>query len=301
MSEIQMTLERDLTHPVTEAKFPRGYALVNVTENCRHLWETFMDECFGGYQAGSFRYVYVNNNFYEENRVFVLLNEKNKPIGTGNSWQTPDHEGYISWIGVSQAYRGKAIGVNLTNYCLHDIKKRGLKTAIITTEKENLPALKTYLKCGFVPLPRSEEDIRHWEEIYDLLNISSPLYVKTIRPETDTPHPPRPWPYQLAREQAANANGDLFVHGLWNRFNMYEVDPAEYGKLQNLVSDDKVALEWFQERKRGENGAVYVDSDINPQAVLLTHDQETYRFGASEDGCFEDGIVLFTRERASSI
>ena len=39
MDDRLMTLERDLALPVAEARFPRGYALVNVTEYCRRLWE----------------------------------------------------------------------------------------------------------------------------------------------------------------------------------------------------------------------------------------------------------------------
>lgn len=293
MPDILMTLERDLTLHVAEAVFPKEYALIHITENCRHLWERFMDECFGGYQAGSFRYVYVNNHFYEENRVFILLNERNEPVGTGNSWQTPENDGYISWIGVAPAYRGRSLGSHLTNHCLRDMKRRGLTTAMIHTEKDNYPALRTYLKCGFVPLPRCEEDVAHWAEISERLQMPALARARTIRPDGHIPHPPRPWPYQLAREKAASGNGDLFVHGIWNRFNMYEVDQAEYVKLQKLISGDEVALKWLNERKEDKNGKVYIDSDINPQAVLLTNGKETYRFGTSKDGCFEDGLVLF--------
>jgi GNAT superfamily N-acetyltransferase len=293
LAEILITLERDLTLPIAEPVFPKQYALVNVTENCRRLWERFMDECFGGYQAGSFRYVYVNNNFYEEDRVYVLLNERNEPIGTGNSWQTPGNDGYISWVGVAPAYRGRSLGAHLTNYCLRDMKRRGLTTAMINTEKDNFPALGTYLKCGFVPSPRSEEDVAHWAEIRKRLPMPALACGQTIRPDLDIPHPPRPWPYQLAREKAARANGDLFVHGLWNRFNMYEADKTEYAKLQKLVSDDPVARRWLDRLRDDADGRIYIDCDVNPQAALFTNGEESHRVGVSKDGCFEDGLILF--------
>ncbi len=299
MDDVEMTLVRDLSQPVAEVNFPKSYALINVTENCRHLWEQFMDACFGGYQPGSFRWVYVGNYYYEEDRVFVLLNENNQPIATGNSWQNLQRDGcigYISWIGVLEAYRGKQLGYHMTNYCLHDIKRRGFQKAIITTEKNNHPALKTYMKCGFVPHITSEEDIQHWADVYSDFGISTPIYDKTIHPDEDIPHPSRPWPYQLARERAAIENGDLFLHGRWNRFNMYHVDKAEWNKLKQspLMCD---CSKWLDENANIEDGNIYVDSDINPRAALMvTSEKEIFPLGISKEGCFEDGVILFLRE-----
>lgn len=291
-----MTLVRDLLEPVPEPIFPKEFALINVTERCPHLWEQFMDECFGAYQPGSFRWVFVGNYNYAEDRVFILLNEQNQPIGTGSSWPWWEAQayGYINFIGVSKGYRRLQLGYTLTNYCLYDMKRCGYKAAVIHTDKDNHPALKTYLKCGFVPLPRSEEDIQHWAEACDAMQISLPDYDKTIRTEKHTEHPPRPWPYQLAREKAASANGDLFIHGSWNQFNMYEIDKVEYVKLKTLISDDEAAQGWLHTLQSDENGKVFVDSDVNPRAALFVDPENvSYQFGESWDGCFEDGIVLF--------
>ena len=37
MDEIELVLQRDLSLPIAEVIFPKEYALINITENCRHL------------------------------------------------------------------------------------------------------------------------------------------------------------------------------------------------------------------------------------------------------------------------
>jgi len=297
MADILLAMEKDLTLPVPEAVFPKRYIMINATENCRRLWEEIMDICFGEYQAGSFRYVCVNNAFYDDDRHYILLNEKNEPVGSSNSCQHTDDEGYVGNICVAPTYRGKGMALQLLYYGLREMKKRGLRTTFLCVGSDNYPAIKTCLKGGFVPLPRSAEDASYWNKIFDYFKLPVPGFDKTIRPKDD-PHPPRPWPYQLSREKAAVANGDLFVHGQWNRFNMYEVDRNEYNKVEKLIltTDDEVHNR-LNEMKTYDNGKIFIDSDVNPQAVLFINGQNNrYQYGNSKDGCFEDGLNLFIKE-----
>lgn len=296
MSKILLSMQKDLTQPIPEPIFQKEYIMVNATENCRRLWEEIMDVCFGGYQPGSFRYVCVNNAYYDDDRNYILLNEKNELIGSSNSWQHSQDEGYVANICVTPPYRGKGLAVSLVNYGLREMKKRGLKWTFIGVESDNYPAIKTYLNCGFTPMPKKDEDIEHWVDVFRAMRLPIPDYDKTIKPK-DEPHPPRPWPYQLAREKAARANGDLFIHGEWNRFNMYVADKTEVDKLRTLTVTDKNARGLLSKVIADDKGRIYADSDINPRVLLFVGgDGESYQFGTSKDGCFEDGQVLFFEE-----
>jgi GNAT superfamily N-acetyltransferase len=297
MYKIYLSMQKDLTQPIPEPIFRKEYIMVNATENCRRLWEEVMDVCFGGYQPGSFRYVCVNNAYYGDDRNYILLNENNELIGSSNSWQHSQYEGYVANICVMPSYRGKGLAAVLVNYGLREMQKRGMKWTFIGVGIDNYPAIKTYLNCGFIPMPKKAEEIGHWADVFRAMNLPIPDYDKTIKPK-DEPHPPRPWPYQLAREKAARVNGDLFIHGEWNRFNMYVTDKTEVDKLRTLTSLGENAQRWLREVIADEKGRIYADCDVNPRALLFVRgDGECCQFGTSKDGCFEEGQVLFFEER----
>lgn len=125
-----------------------------------------------------------------------------------------------------------------------------------------------------------------------------PNYDNTVRPKNELPHPSRPWSYQIIREEAAKANGDLFIHGAWYRFNMYEVDKAEYSKLEKLISTDEIAQKWLDEIKESESGRIYIDCDVNPRAVIIVKDNnECYKLGEGKDCQFEEGLKWFYEQQ----
>ena len=62
---------RDMDIPVPQFTIPDGYSVIAVNEENGHLWDEVMDSSWGNHPPGSFLYVMVSNNGYEDNRVFV--------------------------------------------------------------------------------------------------------------------------------------------------------------------------------------------------------------------------------------
>ncbi len=64
----------------------------------------------------------------------------------------PDAPGYVHWVGADPDHRGKLLGLRVTEQVLHRFREWGLDSAILETDDFRLPAIKTYLKLGFVPV-----------------------------------------------------------------------------------------------------------------------------------------------------
>ncbi len=58
-------------------------------------------------------------------------------------------DGHIPLVGVSKAHQGKGISRKLVKYALHVLQKRGVASGKIETQIMNIPALRSYLSCGF--------------------------------------------------------------------------------------------------------------------------------------------------------
>ncbi|MGE4284299.1 MAG: GNAT family N-acetyltransferase [Clostridia bacterium] len=58
--------------------------------------------------------------------------------------------GYIYDIAVSQEFRGRGFGSSAIVYCMEELKKQGIKKAVLLVEGENEAALSLYQRLGFV-------------------------------------------------------------------------------------------------------------------------------------------------------
>src|SRR5204862_261781 len=90
---------------------------------------------WGNHEAGDFRYVMVANNGYEENRVFVLLDEAGRPVATSSPWDYGMDHWYrepmpeVSFVGVVPSCRGRGLGRLMVNHSLGELMKRGYSLA----------------------------------------------------------------------------------------------------------------------------------------------------------------------------
>jgi ribosomal protein S18 acetylase RimI-like enzyme len=295
-----LLMERPISKPIPAIDLPDQYSLINVSEENGYLWEAMMTQCFDEHKPGTFRGIVVANNYYDAGRVFALLDENDTPIATATSWQY-DHwwddteHGQVIFVGVVPSHRGRKLGQLIVNYALHDIAKRGFTIAAVDVEVYNYPAIKTYIECGFTPQIAEVEDIWLWEEQYKVLSLPIPEYDHSLRPHRDLPHPPRPWPYQLKEAQKAAVNGDIYLFGIWDNYNMYLVDRAEYDKFRTLLIND--GAEHFDFMYQNNVGQIFVDSPLNPSVLLLEKGNGTFILsGTSKDTRFINGINMYLND-----
>lgn len=292
-------LRRDLRLPIPPVALPEGYTVCIATEENGKLWETVMDRAFGGYEPGDFRYVMVSNFGYEVDRVFLLCDEAGRPAATATSWWQPykwgdPGIGEVLFVGVDPGRRGRGLARQMVNRILQDMVGRGMRTASISTQENNFSAVKTYLNCGFLSYIHKPEHIDVWDAQFRALGIPRPDYDRTLRVVPEVPHPAPPHPYALRMEKEAAAKGDAWVHGAWERHNMFRLDPQYFDAVAHLYGAiDGADIRLASIRAKG-GGRVFTDRTLNPQASYMEGDDGYgYLAGSTDCGEFIDGVIVY--------
>jgi mycothiol synthase len=73
--------------------------------------------------------------------------------------------GYVHYVGVHSSHRGHRLGEVVTGRVLEHFTAAGLPSAVLETDDFRLPAVRIYLRLGFVPEYRSAGDEARWSQV----------------------------------------------------------------------------------------------------------------------------------------
>lgn len=106
--------------------------------------------------------------YQPEDCAFFLHN--GQPVATITVICDPaKKEGYIHMVAAKPEARGLGIGNLMSLYAVQVCRERGMETAYLTTDDFRIPAIKTYLKGGFLPDTSTPEFAQRWEKIFAVL------------------------------------------------------------------------------------------------------------------------------------
>lgn len=96
---------------------------------------------------------------------------QNELAATASSQFLPErdrHAGFVHWLGTHPLHRGKGLAAALLERLLRDFRGRGHKSARLFTQPERLPAIRTYLKFGFIPeyTVGGRDDRGIWSDVF---------------------------------------------------------------------------------------------------------------------------------------
>ena len=102
--------------------------------------------------------------------VYVITHQ-GVPVATASSRH--DHErfpgsGYVHWVGVLPGHTGKQLGSALMDQMLVDFRAREYRDAVLETDDFRLPAIRIYLRHGYVPITenvKGENHLARWSAI----------------------------------------------------------------------------------------------------------------------------------------
>lgn len=86
-------------------------------------------------------------------RIYLVVHH-DTPVATASARLAPDEypgSGYIHWVGADPAHQGKGLGRLVSLRVLHHFRAAGLRDAVLETNDFRLPAVRAYLRLGFVP------------------------------------------------------------------------------------------------------------------------------------------------------
>jgi len=90
---------------------------------------------------------------------------QNEIVGTASARVLPEtypDSGYLHYVAVRPTERGRHLGAAVTMTVLAHFLSQQLTVAVLETDDFRLPAIRTYLRLGFVPEYRQPEDELRW-------------------------------------------------------------------------------------------------------------------------------------------
>ena len=102
---------------------------------------------------------------YDENKCFFIVKDGVAAATITVICDGKTKEGYIHMVACRPEFRGQGLGTLLNDIAVFALKKEGMQTAYLTTDDFRIPAIKSYLRCGFVPDLSTEDFKERWAKI----------------------------------------------------------------------------------------------------------------------------------------
>jgi len=143
-----------------------GYSLRHYQKNDDQFWENIINESFGG--THNFEKQMRQNDAFVPERVFFICYQ-GTPVATASAWHSPEkgsRAGSLHMVGAMKAHAGHGLGYAVSLAALYRMTEEGRTRAVLRTDDFRKPAIKTYLKLGFIPICLEESHEERWRTIF---------------------------------------------------------------------------------------------------------------------------------------
>jgi len=106
-------------------------------------------------------------------RQCFLFDKSGQAIGTATAWYNNDYYGQyfgrIHWVAIIPQMQGKGLSKPLMTAVCKRLRQLGHQQAYLVTSTGRIPAINLYLKFGFLPDIRNEQDQFIWHAFQEFL------------------------------------------------------------------------------------------------------------------------------------
>ena len=186
----QLRMVRPHLEDLPALELPAGYGMRTYRKGDEEHWARIISDSFGGMERTAQdtkneitrRDVFIPDGFY-------FATHRGIPVGTACAWrQSVDEKevGYVHMVGVVAEHTGHKLGKWVSLAVLAYFRDNGFISAMLDTDDFRIPAIKTYLNLGFIPVYVEEGQPERWADIFEKLELPSMsaqiLNVKEILP-----------------------------------------------------------------------------------------------------------------------
>ena len=108
------------------------------------------------------------------NSIFCIEDENHIPVATATAQLKLEGDGpHLHMVGVRENARGKGLGLPVCAAAVQKHRNEGRANCFLSTHDWRLPAVKQYLKLGFLPVLNHESVRGRWSVILKIFNIPS--------------------------------------------------------------------------------------------------------------------------------
>lgn len=94
-----------------------------------------------------------------DGRLLATSSELVRPLSFGAS-------GCVHWVGTHPDARGAGLGEWVVTATLAGFAENGFSTAVLSTSVDRVAAVRLYLRLGFLPSPRNDEERVAWSGLF---------------------------------------------------------------------------------------------------------------------------------------
>ncbi len=172
-AQLQMLWPLARLSSLPEPRAPEGYRLRTYRPSDQQQYLALMEKAgFEGWDAGRMesmrRSLLPNGLFVAEHRPSKRI------VATANANHAPNalhpEGGELGWVAADPEHSGKGLGLALSAAVVKRFLSAGFKRIYLQTDDWRLPAVKTYLKLGFVPLLHREDMPARWRAVCEKLD-----------------------------------------------------------------------------------------------------------------------------------
>ena len=172
----QLRMVRPDLDNLPKLELPLGYGMRTYQKGDEVHWANIISDSFGGKQRTAED---TRNEITGQERFvpdgFYFATHDGTPVGTACAWrQTVDETevGYVHMVGVASAHTGHKLGKWVSLAVLIYFREHGFRCAMLDTDDFRIPAIKTYLNLGFVPVYIEDGQPKRWQVIFEKLKLS---------------------------------------------------------------------------------------------------------------------------------
>lgn len=164
-SQLLMVREQLEDLPVLRIQ-DEGYAIRHFQAGDGAHWERIVEAAFG--MRFDFAKEIAAHAVYAPERVWFACDANGVPVATATAWHKPEwaaDTGYLHMVGLEPAHAGKRLGYRVSLAALLHMRGEGRQRAVLHTDDDRLPAIKTYLNLAFKPMLADRDHYDRWQEL----------------------------------------------------------------------------------------------------------------------------------------
>ena len=171
----QLSMFRPQLDGLPPVILPAGCELRHFEPGDEGIWERVIGISFGKNPGDiPFGRSMLDPGCFLPERI-LFIRRDGADVATASAYVSPPTRlpdaGSLHYVGVLPGHTGLRLGYLVSLACLHRMRAEGRQRAILQTDDFRLPAIKTYLNLGFVPVLVDENQRQRWRDVFAALHL----------------------------------------------------------------------------------------------------------------------------------
>lgn len=162
---------------IEEVTLPEGYSFSGFDpEKDISIWHNCILNglCDGISDEQAYQNEIINFHDIVPERDIHFLDYNGEHIGTATGFVYKESNmGDMHMVGIRTDFRGRGLAKYLCYIVLKSLRERNVKFVALTTGEARVPAVKSYLKAGFLPVEYDEGMEERWRNVMEMFGIDS--------------------------------------------------------------------------------------------------------------------------------